>query len=98
MFNSGYYVTVELHAKPGRDPVEVREALAELCRQSMNEPGCSIFALHQDAQDPACFVLWERFEDIESFKAHNAEPHTKAFSALALVDPVRAIKSSVVPL
>lgn len=98
MFNSGYYVTVELQAKPARDPREVREALAELCRQSVKEPGCSIFALHQDTLDPARFVLWERFDDEEAFMVHGGEPHAKAFGALELVDPVRAIKSNVVPL
>lgn len=96
MFDSGYYVTAHLQVKPGRDPAQARAALAELCRRSLGEPGCSMFVLHQDAQDPSSFVLWERFDDEAAFKAHAAEPHTREFGALGLVEMLRAIKSDVV--
>lgn len=94
MFGPGYYVTAELKAKEGVKPEVLRDALEELCVESLKESGCSVFFSHQDNDNPAHFVLWERFEDEEAFKAHGQEAHTKKYAALGLSEMVKVMRSN----
>jgi quinol monooxygenase YgiN len=93
MSQSGYFVTVELKAKPGQTPAAVHAALQQLAAASEREAGCSLFAVRQDADDPQRFVLWEAFHSEAAFKQHGAEPHSQQFAALGLIEPVRVSKS-----
>jgi quinol monooxygenase YgiN len=95
MLTSGYYVTAEIRVKDPSRVDETKAALAALARDTLFEPGCTIFTVHQDAAQPTRFVLWERFDDEQAFKAHGALPHTKAFGALGLVEMVQAIRTNV---
>lgn len=94
MFGPGYYVTAELKAKEGVEPEALRVALEELCNESLKEQGCTVFFSHQDNDNPAHFVLWERFEDEEAFKAHGQEAHTKKYGALGLSEMIRVMRSN----
>ncbi|MBK1779692.1 antibiotic biosynthesis monooxygenase [Advenella sp. WQ 585] len=96
MFGPGYYVTAQLKTKEGVKPEVLRDALEELCAESLKEPGCSVFFSYQDSDNPAHFVLWERFENEEAFKAHEQEVHTKKYGALGLSEIVNVIRSSKV--
>jgi quinol monooxygenase YgiN len=91
----GYYITAELKAKH-QDKIELtREALAVLCKKTLTEPGCSMFALHLDAKQPDRFLLWERFESEATFKAHFEEAHTKDFIALDLTEIVQYFQTDI---
>ena len=47
MFNPGYYITAELKVKESANISKARQHLQELCEETLREPGCSIFTLHQ---------------------------------------------------
>lgn len=93
MSSSRYFVTVELKVKDGQSPSVVHEALQKLAAAAKQQPHCSLFMVHQDSVDPQRFVLWEGFQDEESFKQHGAAPHSQHFAALGLVEPVRVLKA-----
>ena len=94
MTHPRYHVTVELTAKPGQSPAVVLAALKELATASEREPGCTLFAVHQDSGSPDRFVIWESFHDEAAFKQHGAEAHSQKFNALGLVDLARISKSA----
>lgn len=96
MFDPGYYITAELRVKNPSRVREAKQALTALCAATLKEEGGSIFTLHQDAEDSARFLLWERFDDENAFKRHFEEPHTRAYVALDLTEVVRFYKTGVV--
>lgn len=98
MFAPGYYITAELRVKDSARLQEAKAALADLCENTMTEPGCTLFLLHQDAADPLRFVLWERFEDEAAFKQHFVEPHTQDYVARDLTEIVRYFQTDVVAI
>jgi quinol monooxygenase YgiN len=92
---SGYYITAELKAKH-QDKIGITtEALKVLCKHTIKEPGCSMFTLHLDANQPSRFLIWERFEDEAAFKAHFEEAHTKEFVALGLTEIVQYFQTDI---
>lgn len=95
-FSPGYYITAELRVKDKSWIAEARVALSILCSETLKEPGCSIFQLHQDTIEPSRFLLWERFDNEAAFKLHFEEPHTKAYVALGLTEVVQYFQTNVV--
>ncbi len=95
-FPSGYYITAELRVTDASKVAEAKAALSTLCSETLKEPGCSIFQLHQDAATPERFLLWERFDDEAAFKQHFDEPHTKAYVALGLTEVAQYFQTNVV--
>ncbi|PID60381.1 MAG: carboxymuconolactone decarboxylase [Gammaproteobacteria bacterium] len=81
MFTKGYYVTAELKLKDTSRAREAKQALMELCSETLKEEGCSIFELHQLREDDTRFLLWERFDDEEAFKLHFEKEHTRDYLA-----------------
>jgi quinol monooxygenase YgiN len=98
MFTLGYYITAELRVKHPSNVEEAKFALLELCAKTLNEPGCTIFQLHQDEKTPTRFLLWERFDDEIAFKKHFEESHTKSYVARDLTEVVQYFQSNTVPL
>ncbi len=96
MFEQGYFVTAELRVKNQQRIAEAKSALVALCEKTLAEPGCSLFTLHQCAENEGRFILWERFEDEAAFKQHFLEPHTKEYMALDLTEVVQYFQSDVV--
>lgn len=39
------------------------------------EPGCKRFDIHQNAENPGLFLLYEIYEDQTALDAHRASPH-----------------------
>ena len=70
MFNSGYYITAELKVKEPANIGKACQYLKKLCEETLKEPGCSIFTLHQCVDDESRFLLWERFDSEDDFKFH----------------------------
>lgn len=97
MFGPGYYITAEIKARENVNPDTLTAALQELCADSLQEPGCTVFFFHQDSKNPSHFVLWERFDDEEAFKVHAQEPHTKKYASLGLSEMVKVIQSEKLP-
>ena len=59
-----------------------REALVANARASRErEPGCRQFDVAVDPARPACFYLYELYDDRAAFDAHLASAHFKAFDA-----------------
>lgn len=67
-----------------RDDV-VEDFKARLLRHARTsveaEPGCLRFAVHQETERPAMFLLIEVYADQAALDAHRDSPHYKAFRA-----------------
>jgi quinol monooxygenase YgiN len=57
------------------------EEFATLTRETLAEPGCRGFQLHEHPQSVEQFAVYETFADQAAFDAHVAAPHTKRFIA-----------------
>ena len=65
---------VHYQALPGRGD-EVAALLARHTAATRAEPGCRDFVALRGTEDPDSFVLYERYESADAFKAHQASPH-----------------------
>ena len=43
-----------------------------------NEPGCSLYAVHKDAEDPQLYIFMERYEDEAAVEAHRKSDHFRS--------------------
>lgn len=96
MLTPGYYITAELRVKDPNKVEEAKSALLALCTDTLKEPNCTIFQLHQDEKIPTRFLLWERFDDENAFKAHFKELHTEEFLLKDLTEVVQYFHTNVV--
>ena len=96
MFEQGYFITAELRVKHRDRVSEAKSALITLCEKTREEPGCSLFILHQCSEREDRFLLWERFENEAAFKQHFVEQHTKDYVGLDLTEVVQYFQSDVV--
>lgn len=85
---TGYVVVARFRARPDR-----LEAFLTLLDHhaalSRAEPGCRVFDVGQDADDPATVVLYEVYDDSAAYAAHRTTPHYGRFRAVVddLVEP-----------
>ena len=80
-------VVATLTPKPGRADA-VREVLTAAVPQVHQEPGCEVYALHEDDRG---FVFVERWASAEAVRAHATAPAiTSALAAIAddLTEPI----------
>jgi 4-carboxymuconolactone decarboxylase len=94
-FSPGYYITAELKVKNESQTQAAKEALLNLCKATLTEPECTLFALHQDPKSPTRFLLWERFDDESAFKTHFEAPHTKEYVAKDLTEVVQYFQTNI---
>jgi quinol monooxygenase YgiN len=95
MSDNHFILNVHLEAVPGHEE-ELAEHLLGLVGRTRAEPGCLVYNLHRDPENPAKFMFYEEFTSKEAHEAHDATAHIqqwRAYRAAAKVDPV---KSSVV--
>ena len=87
---SGPEVAIVVHyqAMAGKGD-EVAELLARHTAATRAEPGCRDFVALRGTEDPDSFVLYERYESEEAFKAHQASPHFEGI-AVAQIRPLLA--------
>lgn len=64
---------------------EMREALIELQRETLREPGCVEFQFLQALTAPESFLLIEDFASAEALESHMQAPHTTKFFATGLL-------------
>lgn len=64
-------------------PEAVERFRARIARHAHNslarEPGCHRFDVHQEAEDPALFFLYEVYADAAALEAHRASEHYLQF-------------------
>jgi (4S)-4-hydroxy-5-phosphonooxypentane-2,3-dione isomerase len=60
--------------KPGaaEECIRLMHAQAE---ESLKEPGCLQFLVHQSIENPLHFLLYEAYKDEAALAAHRASPH-----------------------
>ena len=95
MLEKGYFITAELRVLDSSKLLQTKKALYKLCEETLKEPGCNLFTLHQCNKDENCFLLWERFDNEEAFKQHFNEQHTKDYIALDLTEVVQFFQTNV---
>lgn len=72
-------VVAHYRAAPGNADA-VAAALQEYAPQVRSEPGCAGFDAHRRRDDPAEFVLYERYLGQTEFDAHVASAHYEAIA------------------
>ena len=75
-------VVAVLQAKPGSEETALA-VLTETLEATHQEAGCRTYALHVSKQDPAQFVLVERWDDQEALDAHFGQPHMAKLAGAA---------------
>ena len=79
---------VHYQALPGKGD-QVAGLLARHTAATRTEPGCRDFVALRGTEDPDSFVLYERYESADTFKAHQASPHFEGI-AVAQIRPLLA--------
>ncbi|HSW87250.1 MAG TPA: putative quinol monooxygenase [Rhabdochlamydiaceae bacterium] len=55
--------------------IALENELKALSTATHSEPGCMLYALHRDVNDPSLFIFIERFVSKEALEAHFASYH-----------------------
>lgn len=69
-------VLARAKAKPGFEAALERE-LRAVVAPTHEEPGCLRYGLHRSVEDPAAFVMVERWASKEALDRHFTTPHVK---------------------
>lgn len=83
-----------IHPKPEHYEA-ARDALLQIIPQTLEEPGCAIFILHEGRGGDGKLYLYEEFDDEAALEAHYAQPFIlEVFARYQgwLAEPVQAIK------
>ena len=70
-------VVAKIKALPGKE-TEMEQALLDMIPKVKEEPGTLIYTLHRDQTDPAVFLFYEKYKDMDALVAHSSTPHFKA--------------------
>jgi quinol monooxygenase YgiN len=85
----GFVIRATWTAEAGSEQL-VREVLAELAPLSRAEPGNQQYVVHQAADQPRVFHLFEVYDDEESYRVHGSSEH---FRRLAVERGIPALES-----
>lgn len=67
-------LNVHFQAAPGHEK-ELAAQLHAMVSPSRAEPGCLVYELHLDPEDPAKFMFYEKFASQAALEHHLATPH-----------------------
>jgi quinol monooxygenase YgiN len=70
-------------ANPGREN-EVAVIFEKLQAASRQEPGCLMYIVHRQTEDPRRFFIYEQYRDAAALEAHRNSPHFQQYAAKAL--------------
>jgi quinol monooxygenase YgiN len=73
-------IIARIQAKSEQVAVVKAEAL-KLINPTLKEQGCLQYDMHQDNQDPALFLFYERWATRELWQDHMQNTHLKAFAS-----------------
>jgi quinol monooxygenase YgiN len=76
-----YFISAGIELQEGANLQQAEKGLQELVLLTRQEPGCRMFEIRQDLQDPTRFTLWECWTDKAALAAHFDMPHTRAYLA-----------------
>ncbi len=96
MLEQGYFITAELRVKNPENVEHTKSQLTLLCQKTIEEPGCTLFSLHQCKSEPTRLLLWERFNSEEDYKIHFQQPHTLQYLAQDLTEIEQFFASLIV--
>ncbi|MET1411083.1 putative quinol monooxygenase [Roseibium sp. HPY-6] len=83
---SNYFISAGIELKSGADLKEAQEGLRRLVEQTRSEPGCLLFEIRQNLENPGRFTLWECWTDKQALADHFEAEHTKAYLARDLTE------------
>jgi quinol monooxygenase YgiN len=93
---NGYYITAEIKVKDSAKIEFVKKELQILQRLTLEEVGCNFFSIQQDNSVPTRFIMWERFDDEDSFKDHFKYEHTKRYASLDLTEIIQYFQTNII--
>ncbi len=76
------YVVATLMVKPEMR-AELIEGAKACIAETLKEPGCIAYDLHESVTDPAKVVFVERWENAEALVPHRQTEHMKTFGRIA---------------
>ena len=93
-----FAMTVTFKVKAGKEK-DFEAAFTPCLAATKKEPGCIAYELNRDPDDPATYVMYEKFKSVAALEDHLKQEHTqtllKAVGSLTDGDP--KIKVYVVP-
>lgn len=91
----GYYITAEIKVKDNTQIELVKSELQILQKLTLEEAGCNFFSIQQDNSVSTRFIMWERFDDEDSFKKHFEYEHTQKYVSLDLTEVVQYFQTNI---
>ncbi|MEM9631302.1 MAG: antibiotic biosynthesis monooxygenase [Pseudomonadota bacterium] len=76
-----HYISACIELRDGADLEKAEKGLRLLAEQTQSEPGCLLFEIRQNLQEPHKFTLWECWTDRKALSDHFEMEHTKAYLA-----------------
>ena len=80
--DNAYVVVVMLEAKAGKEE-DLKQALVKVAQESRKETSCIDYRLHQDQNNSAKFVLYEKWQSADLHQKQFAKPYIEEFANLA---------------
>lgn len=69
-------VVAKLKAKSGAE-AKIEEAFREVLPKARKEEGTLVYNLHRAQNDPATFMVFEKYTDMDAFLQHASTPYLK---------------------
>jgi quinol monooxygenase YgiN len=72
-------------ARAGRED-EVANVFRKLEAESRREPGCLMYIVHRQKDDPARFFIYEQYRDDAALEVHRDAPHFQEYAVKELAN------------
>ncbi len=72
-------------ARPGHED-EVANIFRKLESESRREPGCLMYIVHRQKDQPARFFIYEQYRDDAALQAHRDSPHFQEYAVKGLAN------------
>jgi quinol monooxygenase YgiN len=72
-------------ARPGHED-EVANVFRKLEAASRREPGCLMYIVHRQKDQPARFFIYEQYRDDAALQAHKDSPHFQEYAVKGLAN------------
>ncbi len=72
-------------ARAGHE-AEVADAFRTLEADSRHEPGCLMYIVHRQKDQPARFFIYEQYKDDAALQAHRDAPHFQQYAVKGLAN------------
>lgn len=78
--NKPFALTVEFRVKPGKER-DFEAVFAPCLVATRKEPGCIVYYLNRDPDDPQLYIMYEQFKGVEALDYHMKQKHTRELLA-----------------